>query len=160
MKTMLLILAGGMLVMLPPAYSQNAVEYSGAAGTSPSTYSTIGATGNAVSKKGAALAGSLSAGSQASDSARIPKSKMQTAPKSSGPPAPPAPPAVFILTSGERLESSHYVLTSASLQVQSGERTRTIPLSSINVDATVAANHQRGLDLKIPRNTSEVMLSF
>lgn len=37
---------------------------------------------------------------------------------------------------------------------------RTIPLTAINLDATAAANRERGIDLKFPTNKSEIMLSF
>lgn len=68
-------------------------------------------------------------------------------------------PAVFILSNGERLESSHYLLSSNSVQVEQGETQRTIPLSDLNVDATVAANRARGINLKIPGN-GQIMLGF
>ena len=70
------------------------------------------------------------------------------------------PAAVFILFDGERLESSHYLLTVTSLRLQQGETQHTIPLSAVNLNATITANHKRGIDLKIPKNKSEVMLSF
>ena len=72
----------------------------------------------------------------------------------------PTPPAVFILFNGERLETNHYLLNNNSLRVQQGGTQRTIPLSTINMDATVAANHERGIDLRVPKNKSEIMLSF
>jgi hypothetical protein len=74
-------------------------------------------------------------------------------------PAKPAPPAVFILSSGERLESSHYLVSSDSVQVEVGDTQRTIPMSALNVDATVAANRARGVDLKIPAK-GQIMLGF
>ena len=83
--------------------------------------------------------------------------KLGTAPKGSL--ASPPQPVVFILSSGERLESSHYLLSTDSLQVQQGETQRTIPLSDLNVDATIAANRARGVDLKIP-SKNQVMLGF
>jgi len=73
--------------------------------------------------------------------------------------AKPTPPAVFILSSGERLESSHYLLSSDSVQVEQGETQRTIPISTLNVDATVAANRARGINLKIP-SKGQIMLGF
>ncbi len=73
--------------------------------------------------------------------------------------ASPAPPAVFILSSGEKLESSHYLVSSDSVQVEQGGTQRTIPLSALNVDATVAANRARGIDLKIPAK-GQIMLGF
>jgi hypothetical protein len=43
--------------------------------------------------------------------------------------------------------------------VQNGVR-RTIPMSAVNVQATLAANKQRGIDLKIPANKSQMVLAF
>jgi hypothetical protein len=74
-------------------------------------------------------------------------------------PAKPSQPAVFILSSGERLESSHYLVSSDSVQVEQGDTQRTIPLSALNVDATIAANRARGIDLKIPAR-GQIMLGF
>jgi hypothetical protein len=37
---------------------------------------------------------------------------------------------------------------------------RIVPLSAINMDATLAANHQRGLDLQIPENRQQITLGF
>lgn len=73
--------------------------------------------------------------------------------------ATPTPPAVFILSTGERLESTHYLVTSDSVQVEVGDKQRTIPLSALNVDATVSANRARGIDLKIPAK-GQIMLGF
>jgi hypothetical protein len=77
------------------------------------------------------------------------------------PPTPPKPsqPAVFILSSGEKLESSHYLVSSDSVQVEQGDTQRTIPMSALNVDATIAANRARGIDLKIP-SKGQIMLGF
>ena len=75
-------------------------------------------------------------------------------------PAVPRPAAIFILSNGEHLESSDYMLTSDSVQVvQNGVR-RKIPMSAVNVQATLAANKQRGIDLKIPANKSQMVLAF
>jgi hypothetical protein len=72
----------------------------------------------------------------------------------------PSLPATFILSNGDQLESSNYMLTSDSLQVvQNGVR-RTIPMSAVNIEATVAANNKRGIKLNIPQDKSQVMLSF
>lgn len=75
-------------------------------------------------------------------------------------PSKPTPPAVFILSNGERIQASDYVLTVDSLRVEQDGNPRTIPMSDVNVDATVAANHQRGVNLKIPTSKSQMMLSF
>ncbi len=72
----------------------------------------------------------------------------------------PSLPAIFILSNGDHLESGDYMLTSDSLQVvQNGVR-RTIPMSAVNVQATLSANSKRGIKLNIPQNKSQVMLSF
>lgn len=72
----------------------------------------------------------------------------------------PVPPAVFILSNGEQLETSNYLLTVDSLRVGQGGMQRTIPLSKVNLDATLAANHRRGIDLMVPTNKYQIMLGF
>jgi hypothetical protein len=69
-------------------------------------------------------------------------------------------PAWFLLTSGEQLESHTYLLTSESLQIQVGRQQRTIPVSSLDLDATVAVNHERGIELTIPRDNNSVLIGF
>ena len=76
------------------------------------------------------------------------------------PAARPQPPALFVLKNGERLESRDYLLTSQSLQIEVGRQHRTIPLSGLDLDATIAANHQRGIDVTIPRSSNTVYLGF
>lgn len=73
-------------------------------------------------------------------------------------PAKPLPPAVFILASGERLETERYTLTSESLRVTVNGQPRTIPLKALDMKATIAACRQRGIDLKIPKSRSEITL--
>jgi hypothetical protein len=80
-------------------------------------------------------------------------------PASNQPSAPP-PPAIFILKNGERLESSRYTMTADAVRVQQGEAERTIPISALNLEATNAANHARGLDLQIPTSKNQMILSF
>ena len=70
------------------------------------------------------------------------------------------PPTVFILTTGERLESDRFVLTANSLSVNVNRSLRTIPLSMLNIDATLAANRDRGIDLRIPNDRNEISLRF
>jgi hypothetical protein len=70
------------------------------------------------------------------------------------------PPAVFILTNGEQLETRRFVLTASNLSVSIERRQRTIPLDMLDIDATVAANQQRGIDLRIPNDRNEISLSF
>jgi hypothetical protein len=76
------------------------------------------------------------------------------------PGARPTPPAVFIMSNGDRLEASQYVLTVDSLRVQQGPTQRTIPLSTVNIEASIAANRERGIDLNVPSHRGEITLGF
>ena len=76
------------------------------------------------------------------------------------PPAKPDLPAVFVLSNGERVEAANYLLTVDSLRIEDEGKERTIPMSSLNLDATVAANHERGVNVKIPTDKTQIMLSF
>lgn len=81
---------------------------------------------------------------------------------STPPPAPPKPvsTAVFILSNGDRVESSEYVLTQNSVHLTENGVKRTIPMSALNTQATVDANKQRGIDLKVPASSAEMVLAF
>jgi len=72
----------------------------------------------------------------------------------------PQPPAVFVLNNGEHLESSHYVLSAESAQIEVGRQQRIIPISSLDVDATLAANQQRGVQISIPTRQNSLFVSF
>jgi hypothetical protein len=78
----------------------------------------------------------------------------------SAPPPKPLPPTVFVLRNGERLEAHHYTIMAGSLRIAAHGEQRTIPLAALNLKATSAANHERGIDLKIPTNQNEIVLSF
>jgi hypothetical protein len=75
-------------------------------------------------------------------------------------PAKPEPPTLFVLANGERLEASRYTLTADSIRVEVGREERTISLAKLNIDATVAANRERGIDLMIPRDKNQLFVSF
>jgi len=75
-------------------------------------------------------------------------------------PAKPEPPALFVLNNGERIETKHYFLTAKSLSLEVAHRQRNIPISDLDIDTTIAANQQRGLDLNIPTNRDTVFVSF
>ena len=75
-------------------------------------------------------------------------------------PSGPVPAAVFILTSGQRLEAKRYLLTENMLQVQRGRDQQNIPMNELNVEATIAANHARGIDLQIPDGKNQLTLGF
>jgi hypothetical protein len=75
-------------------------------------------------------------------------------------PAKPLPSAVFILTNGERLQAQRYLLTHDRLYLTISRQQRTIPLGMLDIEATVSANHQRGIELRIPADRNEISLSF
>src|SRR5581483_8097188 len=70
----------------------------------------------------------------------IPGATKDAAPK-------PLPPTIFVLTDGEQFETQRYLLTANSLSATVQRRQRTIPLELVDLDATLAANRDRGLDL-------------
>ena len=72
----------------------------------------------------------------------------------------PLPPAMFILTNGERIESQQYLVTYDQVQLTVDRQPRTIPLSMLDLNATLAADRQRGIDLRIPAGKNEISLGF
>ena len=70
------------------------------------------------------------------------------------------PATLFVLSDGERLESRRYVLTADSLQIEIGREQRTVPVSKLNLGATIAANQQRGIELTIPQDRNSLFLGF
>jgi thiol-disulfide isomerase/thioredoxin len=94
-------------------------------------------------------------------SSRGDKPMMMSVP--SGPSTAPAKPrqnTVFVLANGERLESDEYTIDSSGVNVMIDGKKRSIALSALNVDATKAANKERGIELAIPANRGEIVLSF
>ncbi len=75
-------------------------------------------------------------------------------------PAKMLPPTLFILANGERLETRRYVLTASHLSVNIERRQRTLPLDMLDINATITANRERGIDLQIPTDRTEISLSF
>lgn len=92
--------------------------------------------------------------------APLPKAQVIEIPGVANSPAKELPPAVFILTSGERLEARRFVLTASNLSVSIDRQQRTVPLAMLDLNATLAANHGRGIDLRIPDDRNEISLSF
>ena len=84
----------------------------------------------------------------------------KNAPEKNGAVAKPNAMAIFTLTSGSRIESANYIVKVDSVQLEEKGMWRTIPLSSLNVKETVAANKERGIDLMIPDNPNQITLSF
>ena len=76
-----------------------------------------------------------------------------------GPAAPTT--AIFILSDGRKIEAQNYTVTDTFLTVKESHRpTLQIPLDQLNVEATLAANHARGLDLQLPESRSEILINF
>ncbi len=57
---------------------------------------------------------------------------------------------VFVMASGERVETHQFVLTAESVSVTVDGLRRSIPMSEVDLKATRAANRERGIELKIP----------
>ena len=74
--------------------------------------------------------------------------------------AKPLPNTVFILLTGEQLESNDYVINAGYLSVKVGDQYRRVALSALDATKTVAVNKARGIDLKLPTNSREVFLGF
>jgi hypothetical protein len=72
----------------------------------------------------------------------------------------PLPATIFVLMTGERLETQRYLLTASSLSATVQHTQRTIPREMLDLEATLAANRERGLDLRIPENRNEVSVRF
>jgi hypothetical protein len=71
-----------------------------------------------------------------------------------------SPPTIFILANGERLEARRFVLTASNLSFSIDRQQRTLPVDMLDINATISANHERGIDLRIPADRSEISLSF
>lgn len=70
------------------------------------------------------------------------------------------PPTIFVLANGERLETRRFVLTASHLSVNIDRQQRTVPLDMLDINATITANHERGIDLRVPFDRNEISLSF
>jgi thiol-disulfide isomerase/thioredoxin len=75
-------------------------------------------------------------------------------------PLKPRAKTVFVLANGERVESDEYTIDSNGIVVTTDGKKRTIALTELNTIATKAANKERGIDLMIPANRGEIVLSF
>ena len=94
-------------------------------------------------------------------SAPAPSPKLVEVPQD-GPatPAKQQPPALFVLQNGQHIESARYVLSDKSVTVDVGRQQRTIPLSDIDLNETMAANRQRGVEIAFPRDSNSLFMSF
>jgi hypothetical protein len=64
------------------------------------------------------------------------------------------------LANGERLETRRFVLTASNLSVSIERQKRTVPIALLDLNATIRANRERGIDLLIPYDRNEISLSF
>ena len=69
-------------------------------------------------------------------------------------------PTIFILANGERLEARWFVLTASNLSVSIDRQQRTVPFDMLDINATINANHELGIDLRVPADPNEISLSF
>jgi hypothetical protein len=94
-------------------------------------------------------------------SAPAPSPKLVEVPQN-GPATPfkEQPPALFVLQNGQQIESARYVLSDKSVTVDVGRQQRTIPLSDIDLNETMAANRQRGVEIAFPRDSNSLFMSF
>jgi thiol-disulfide isomerase/thioredoxin len=116
-----------------------------------------------LSRAGLSLrSGKPDAGNQNSGaSARIGKSTMIEVPGAQNAlPPKPSPKTIFVFANGDRFETDHYTLYPTFLNVVRDGKQLTIALSALDINATIAVNHERGIDLKIPKSRSEVFVAF
>lgn len=68
-------------------------------------------------------------------------------------------PALFVFKNGDRVEAAHYLLSWDSVQMTPiNAEPRTVELKLLDLKATTAANHERGLELQIPSSRGEITL--
>jgi hypothetical protein len=70
------------------------------------------------------------------------------------------PPAIFILANGERVETRRFLLTASVLTLSVDRRQRVVPFDMLDTAATISANRERGIDLRIPLDRNEISLGF
>lgn len=75
-------------------------------------------------------------------------------------PPKPNPKTIFVFANGERLEAEQYTIDAGFLHVVTGGQQRTIALGTLDLKMTIAVNHERGIDIKIPQSRSEVTIAF
>lgn len=97
---------------------------------------------------------------QLTSQAPIPKSQVIEIPGVANPAAKTLPPTVFVLVSGERLETRRFLITANRLSVNIDRQQRSIPLNMVDLNATIKSNQERGVDLQIPNDRNEISVSF
>lgn len=98
---------------------------------------------------------------QRTPEAVVPKGQViEISPAGNSATAKPLPPTIFVLANGERLEGRRFVLTASVLSVSIERQQRSVPLGQLDINATVAANRERGIDLRIPDDRNEISVGF
>ncbi|MFZ0704900.1 MAG: TlpA disulfide reductase family protein [Candidatus Korobacteraceae bacterium] len=75
-------------------------------------------------------------------------------------PSKPLPKTVFIFLNGEQLEADRYLLRAGIVELTVAGEQRQVPLSELDIKKTNAANHERGVEFKVPTTSNGVFLSF
>jgi hypothetical protein len=87
--------------------------------------------------------------------------KVIDVPGSEEPSAQELPPTVFIFANGNQMEARRFTLTSNALAIEvDSHETRHFPLTALNLQATLAANSERGISLKIPEDRNHIAIGF
>lgn len=149
MKTKLLTVIAAIVALMPVAQAQSMVEYSTLSTHSAGALAAPNLSSHTSRRHGDPY-GTTKGSVWQEKNARVKDLS----------PAKPTPPAVFILSNGERVESTGYFMTADSLRVDQNGGQRTIPMSALNRNATVAANRERGIELQLPDGKSQITLSF
>jgi hypothetical protein len=106
-------------------------------------------------------------GDQPSEPRSAPRGSV-TPSKSSGasaqaPPVSELPPAILVFRDGHQEQAAKYAIVGGTIHVKgdywtTGSWTRTIPVSELNLAATVQLNQQRGVKFSLPSRPSEVIV--
>ena len=164
MKVTLIAVLATTLVLGIAAQAQTMVEYSNLANGTTKAMKTTAAPRMAQQPATAPAAAAPGTAPQAPMvDPNAPQAVIWEAPELPGKkqaPAPPPPPAIFILANGDKVETARYMVTVDSVRVEQAGMQRRIPLSELNLNATIAANHSRGLDIKFPTDRTQIMLGF
>lgn len=75
----------------------------------------------------------------------------------------PLPPAILVFHDGHTAEVTSYSIIGDSIHAKSdywttGEWNQTIPISALNIPATLEQNRERGLNFQLPSSPDEIML--
>ena len=162
MKTTLIAIVTVTVVLSVAGHAQTMVEYSNLGTQATKIVKATPAVPRALQQAATAPAPGTAAQPPVPDP-NAPQAVIWEAPETPGKkptPAQPTPPAVFVLSNGDRVETTRYMVTVNAVRVEQNGMQRTIPLNELNVDQTVAANKARGLNIKFPTDKSQIMLGF